>query len=184
MPKSSIKTDKLWWAYFILGILCLLCGGNFMAYPLATFITISFFTGLYFIITGIVNGTISILDRKKKSLWIVLLVLNIIVVLLGIIIITKMQFAIPYLWLNISLGLIIQGILIFIKALQYKKDKEKSWVIMVAFAAVIAFCGIIVLCNPFLGLSYITSFVTIAVICFGIYLLVLSFQLKPIKNKK
>lgn len=183
MPKINIQTEKFWLVYFILGILCLICGGNFMAYPLATFITISFFTGLYFIITGVVNGAISVLDRKKKNLWIVHLVLNIIVVLIGILIITKMQFAVPYLWFNMSIGLIIQAVLIFLRALDYKKDKEKSWVMMVVFAAVIAICGIIVLCNPFLGLSYITSFVTIAVILFGIYLLVVSFQLKPEKKK-
>lgn len=68
MPKINIKTEKFWLVYFILGILCIICGGNFMAYPLATFITISFFTGLYFIITGVVNGAISVLDRKKKNL--------------------------------------------------------------------------------------------------------------------
>lgn len=96
---------------------------------------------------------------------------------------SKIRFTITYLWLITGIGFVVMAASVIIKSIDYKKTGDSGWAYMLIFGILIGLFGLMVIGNPLLGLNFISAIVAAAVICFGIYLIIISFNLKPPKKK-
>ena len=181
MAKKIAGQSKYWWAYLVFGILILIAGGNFLAKPLSALAAIAFLTGLYLIISGAAKAIMCVVDRKLISMWGLHLALNILVVVAGVFMITRPAFAVSFLWLFAGLGFLFQGISMIVFSIGMKKLGFSSYGWSLAFGIISILVALSMFSNPFFALSFVSVFVSIGVIVFGIELIVLSFQLKPAK---
>lgn len=181
LNQISGKT-KFWWLYLILGIIVLIAGGNFLANPFVALSAITFVVGLYLILSGCVSAVISVVDRKNISMWGLHLILNIFVVVAGILMLTRPSFAASFLWLFCGLGFLLEGISMVALSIGLKKIDTSFWVAPLIFGILIIIASISILSNPFLGIGFVAMFVSLGVICFGINLIILSIQFKPVKK--
>ena len=181
MAKKLAVESKFWWAYLVFGILVLLVGGHFLSKPYSALASIAVFLGLYLIIAGAAKAIMCIVDRKLISFWGLHLALNILVVVAGVFMLTRPSFAVSFLWLIALFGFMFQGISMIIFSIGMKKLGSHSYGWSLAFGIISILVSLSMLSNPFFALSFITVFVAIGVICLGVDLIVMSFQLKPAK---
>lgn len=182
MVEKITATTKYWWLYLVFGILVLIIGGNFLANPLSALTAITFFVGLYLIISGSVSAIISIVDRKIISLWGLHLIINILVLIAGIFMFTRPSFAASFLWLICGVGFLLEGISLIALSIGLKKVDFPSWIAPLIFGILIVIVSILIITDPLYALTFVAIFVSIGVICFGINLIVLAIQFKPSKK--
>lgn len=182
MAKELEVKTNFWWAYLVLGILILIAGGNFLAYPFAALTAIAVFISLYMIVSGACAAVISVVDRKVVPLWGLQLVLNILVCAIGVFMIESPSFAANFMWIFCGIGFLLDGIAIVALSIGLKKLDVPSWIAPLILGIITIVASIMILCNPILGLGFIAIFVSISIICFGINMIIMSFQLKPEKK--
>lgn len=102
--------------------------------------------------------------------------------MIGIVMLTHIRFVLSYLWLITAIGFIFEAVTTIITSISIKKTEKTSWIFILIFGILIGLCGLMILGNPLMGLGFVAMFVAVAVICFGINLIVMSFQYKPNNN--
>jgi uncharacterized membrane protein HdeD (DUF308 family) len=101
---------RSWWSYVVRGVLALIFGILFIAYPGATLKTFITILGIFLIIDGVVNIIRSIVFLFRKEAWGWTLVWGIVGLLLGAILINHTEFTLAFVAILVGIWVIIMGI--------------------------------------------------------------------------
>jgi len=101
---------RSWWSYVVRGILALIFGILFIAYPGATLKTFITILGIFLVIDGVVNVIRSIVFLFRKEVWGWTLVWGIFGLLIGAILIKHTEFTLAFVAILVGIWVIIMGI--------------------------------------------------------------------------
>lgn len=180
--KTIQKTVKHWYVPLIIGVLLFILGIYILTTPLQTFGTLAVLFSLSFLISGILEIWFSLSNRKELEGWGWYLAGGIFNLLVGILLIAQPVVAAVTLPLFVGFALLFRSIQGLGFAFELKNYGILKWGNVALASALGIVFSIILLFNPiFTGISLVVI-TALAFIFSGISSMVLSFQLKKLKN--
>lgn len=184
--KTIKNTVRYWYMPLITGIIFILVGIFVFVTPLESYLTLSVFFSISFLVSGIFEVFFAVSNRKEMDNWGWFLVSGIFYLLTGIILVMNPEISITILPLFIGFTILFSSIHAIGIAYDLKNYGIMDW----GNLAIIGFLGLLfsffLIWNPvFTGISLIVwtglAFVSIGI--FGIYVSVKLKKLKDIPNK-
>lgn len=179
MAKKIKNENKFWWVYLVFGIIALIAGGNFCSYPLSALGAISNVTGLFLLFAGACNVVSCIIGRKENKFWWLYLILSVLMIAVGVSLFARISFALKFIWLLAGLSFVIEAVMEIFYAISLKKANSEGWLATLVLGIITGIAALSILADPIFGLRFVSIFVTIAVLCFGIKLILIAFHEKP-----
>jgi uncharacterized membrane protein HdeD (DUF308 family) len=174
---------KHWYIPLIIGILFILLGIYISFVPLATYLTLSIFFSISFLVSGMFDILFSIQNQKRTSGWGWHLVSGIIAVILGLYLIANpgiSLIALPYV---VGFGLLFRSAYMLGVAFDYRSSKLINGTSIIITSILGLILSFLLIANPLIAgfsLVYLTAF---SFIFTGIAAAALAFDLKKLKNK-
>jgi uncharacterized membrane protein HdeD (DUF308 family) len=156
---------KSWWSYVLRGVVALIFGILFIAYPGATLKTFITILGVFLLIDGIINIIRSIVFLFKKEQWGWTLVWGIVGLLLGLILINHTEFTLGFVAIIAGIWVIIMGIAEIAIAIDMPPKSGRG---------ILAVSGVISLAFGIVILAWTAGTVYALMVLLGIYLLVVA----------
>lgn len=153
---------RSWWSYIARGILALIFGILFIAYPGATLKTFITIVGIFLIIDGLVNVVRSIVFLFRKEPWGGTLVWGIVGLLLGAILINHTEFTLGFVAILLGIWVIIMGIAEIAVSIDMPPNSGRGF---------LAVFGVISLAFGIVILAWTAETVYALMVILGIYLL-------------
>ncbi len=98
-----------WWMYLVSGIVTLLFGFVTIMNPALTFLSLSFFFGLFLVMIGVVDF-VGALTSRSRSLWWLQMVLGALVTLFGVYIIQRPGLSLATFVVYVALSLLVKAV--------------------------------------------------------------------------
>jgi len=155
--------ERSWWSYVLRGVLALIFGILFIAYPGATLKTFVILLGIFLIIDGVVNLIRSLIFIFRKEPWGWTLVWGIVGLLLGLILVNHTDFTLGFVAILMGIWVVIMGVAELAMAFDMPPKSGRG---------VIAVLGVISLGFGIAILAWTAETVYALMVLFGIYLLV------------
>ncbi len=176
--------STLWWLVLLRGILAIILGILFFTNPGATLIIIMTFLGAYWIVDGIFTLFASLQGKKENNNWGWGIFVSILSILAGLAVFSQPIFTALFTttFLMYFMGFIILASGISSIATGFKLEKASSKRVMVFGGVLTAFLGLLLLINPIFSAGIFVSILGIFSVLGGIILVVLSFQIRKLKN--
>ena len=174
-------SSSLWQLVLLRGVLLLLMGILFIAYPMGTLLVLVTYMGFYWIFDGIITLVKSMKGRNQNSKWGWGLIAGIIGIIAGLVVVSQ-----PVLTTIISssfvvwflaFGAIFYGITGLVTGIRLRKEIKGEWSMIIGGIFSILF-GIILMSSPFLSALTIVAIIGWLAIIGGISMITLSFQVK------
>lgn len=178
---SEILADS-WWAVGLRGVLAIAFGLICLLVPSAAILALILLFSAYMLVDGVLAIASGIKAARSGERWGLLILEGIVDIAAGVIAflwpaITAVAFVIL-----IAVWAIISGALMLTAALTLKIDHGRWWLALAAIASVIF--GIVLLIAPVVGAMVLTWWLGAYAIVFGVFLLVLAFQLHGKKEER
>ncbi len=131
--------QRNWWMYLVGGIATLLVGLVTVINPAVTALSLSFFFGLFLLITGVLDVVISLSSVKTKKLWFLELAFGGLLAVLGIYLLQRPGLALATFVVYAALALLIRAVLHLIEAFDSSYDAVyRTWQVIAAVVAALA----------------------------------------------
>ena len=153
---------RSWWSYIVRGVLALIFGILFIAYPGATLKTFITILGIFLVIDGVVNVVRSIIFIFRKEPWGWTLVWGIVGLLLGSILIRHTEFTLGFVAILAGIWVIIMGIAEIAISIDMPPNSGRGF---------LAVFGVISLAFGIVILAWTAETVYALMVIIGIYLL-------------
>lgn len=155
--------ERSWWSYVLRGVLALIFGILFIAYPGATLRTFVILLGIFLIIDGVVNLIRSLVFIFRKEPWGWTLSWGIISLLLGLILVNHTDFTLGFVAILMGIWVVVMGVAELAMAFDMPPESGRG---------IIAVLGVISLGFGIAILAWTAETVYALMVLFGIYLLV------------
>jgi len=178
---SEVLADS-WWAVGLRGLLGIAFGLICLLVPSAAILALILLFSAYMLVDGVLAIASGIKAARSGQRWGLLILEGIVDLAAG---------AIAFVWpaitavafvILIAVWAIISGALMLTAALTLKLDHGRWWLALAGIASVIF--GIVLLVAPVVGAVVLTWWLGVYAIVFGIFLLVLAFQLHGKKEER
>ncbi|RJP34777.1 MAG: hypothetical protein C4536_02245 [Actinobacteria bacterium] len=156
---------RSWWSYVLRGILALIFGILFLAYPGATLRTFIILLGIFLIVDGVVNLIRSIIFVFRKEPWGWTLVWGLVGLLIGLIFVNHTDFTLAFVAILAGIWVIIMGIAEIAIAIDMPPESGRG---------ILAVFGVISLGFGIAILAWTAGTVYALMVILGIYLLVVA----------
>ena len=166
-----------WWMFALRGALAILIGLFIFVSP--GFIIQLF--GAYMLLDGILSIVHALTGRSGNQSWWVSLLEGVIGVLAGFIAFAYPGIAALSLVYVVAAWAILSGITEVFAAWQLRKQIDNEWWLGLAGVISVLF-GILIFVNPLTGLLALTSIVAAYAIIFGVFLLLLAWRLRGMRD--
>jgi uncharacterized membrane protein HdeD (DUF308 family) len=177
------NTAKSWYLFLVFGILFILMGIWVLVTPVSSFIALSIFFALTFLVVGILEIIYAISNGKAIDHWGWNLAGGILDLILGVILVSHPHLSMIFLIFYIGFALFFRSVMTIGSAIHLNKQDIRNW----GWVLVIGILGLIfsflLLWNPALTGLAIVIYLGVAFIFIGISQLILSFRLKQWKNQ-
>jgi uncharacterized membrane protein HdeD (DUF308 family) len=178
---SEIWADS-WWAVGLRGLLGIAFGLICLLVPSAAILALILLFSAYMLVDGVLAIASGIKAARSGERWSLLIFEGIVDIAAGVIAflwpaITAVAFVIL-----IAVWAIISGALMLTAAFTLKLDHGRWWLALAAIASVIF--GIVLLVAPVVGAVVLTWWLGAYAVVFGVFLLVLAFQLHGKKKAR
>lgn len=128
-----------WWMYLVSGIVTLLFGVVTVLNPAVTLLNLTFFFGLFLVITGVIDMISALTSVRTKSLWFLNLAFGAIVALVGVYLLQRPGIAVGTFVLYAAVSLLVRGIIHAVEAFDSEYDAVyRVWQIIAAIVSVMA----------------------------------------------
>ena len=128
-----------WWMYLVSGIITTLFGVVTVLNPTVTLLSLSFFFGLFLVLTGVIDMTAALTSVKSKSLWFLNLVFGALVALLGVYILQRPGLSVAAFVVYAAIALLARGVIHAIEAFDGEYDAVyRVWQVIAAVVSVLA----------------------------------------------
>ncbi len=180
---ETIKsTVKHWYIPLIVGLLFIILGFYVITVPLQTYVTLSIFFSISFIVLGGFDIYFAINNRKSLPGWSWNLAIGILSLLMGIYLIMKPEVSITTLPLYVGFVLMFNSIKGLSFSFELKEMGELNWGSIAIISLLSLLLSFLLIANPvFTGISLVTL-TSLSFIMFGVSGIVFSFRLKKIKD--
>ena len=155
--------ERSWWSYVLRGVLALIFGILFIAYPGATLKTFIILLGILLIIDGVVNLIRSVVFIFRKEPWGWTLSWGIVGLLLGLILVNHTEFTLGFVAILAGIWVVIMGVAELTVAFDMPPESGRGF---------LAVLGVISLGFGIAILAWTAETVYALMVLFGIYLLV------------
>ncbi len=156
---------RSWWSYVLRGVLALIFGILFIAYPGATLKTFITLLGIFLLIDGAVNVIRSIVFAFSKEPWGWTLVWGIVGLMLGAILVAHTEFTLGFVAILMGIWVIVMGIAEIAVAIDMPPESGRGFMVVL---------GIISLGFGIAILAWTAETVYALMVVVGIYLLVVA----------
>jgi len=182
--KTFSNSVKYWYLPLILGIVLIACGAYALVSPLSTYIALSLFFSISFIVSGVSEIAFSLANTDTLKSWGWYLVSGLLSLILGIYLVSAPGVSMSILPVVVAFALLFRAFLQLGFSFDLKDHGVKGW----GYAAFLSVVGIIfcfvLLINPvFAGMS-IVAFTAFSFLATGIASIVLSFRLKKLNHAR
>ncbi len=155
--------ERSWWSYVLRGVLALIFGILFIAYPGATLKTFVILLGIFLIIDGVVNLIRSLIFIFRKEPWGWTLVWGLTGLLIGLILVNHTEFTLGFVAILIGIWVVIMGVAEIAVAFDMPPASGRG---------ALAVLGVVSLGFGIAILAWTAETVYALMVLFGIYLLV------------
>lgn len=177
---SAIKN---WWIYLLLGILFIALAIFLIANPLATYVTLSILFSAFMFVSGVFEIIFAVNNKDNISSWGWYLAGGIIDLLIGILLIVIPGLSMEVLPFILAFWLMFRGFAGVGTAMDMRRygTSNWGWILAVAIIAIVFSIGIIWM--PAVGALSFVFITAYAFIAFGIYQIILAFELRNLHKR-
>ncbi len=130
---------KNWWVYLTGGIVTLLLGLVTVINPAVTFLSLSFFFGLFLLIIGVLDMINALTSVHAKSLWFLHLLLGALLSVFGIYLLQRPGIALATFVVYVALALLVKAVAHLVEAFDSSYDGVyRVWQVIAAVVAALA----------------------------------------------
>lgn len=180
--KSAKNRVKHWYLSFILGILFIFVGIVVILTPFESYITLSTLFSVIFFISGVFGIIYSVVNRKCIDNWGWGLFSGIIDLIFGLILILNPPFAVIALPIFVGFMLMFSSMNSMAISFDLKSFRVKGWGWLLALGILGTLLSVVMILNPEIGSITVVTWTSLTFITIGIFKIVLSFELKRIKD--
>lgn len=181
MSIEQIKSAvKYWWVPLLVGILFIVSGIYTLMTPMETFLVLTVFFSVSFLVSGIFEVFFALSVRDSLEGWGWLLVYGLINLVVGMILINNPEISVATLPIYIGLLVMFRAITAIGSSMDLKRNGVSDWSYLLILGILGIIFSFILIRNPgFVGLS-LGVWVAIALITIGIAAAFFSFRLKDL----
>lgn len=181
MSMEQIKSAvKYWWVPLLVGILFIVSGIYTLMTPTETFLVLTVFFSVSFLVSGIFEVFFALSVRDSLEGWGWLLVYGLINLVVGMILINNPEISVATLPIYIGLLVMFRAITAIGSSMDLKRNGVSDWSYLLILGILGIIFSFILIRNPgFVGLS-LGVWVAIALITIGIAAAFFSFRLKDL----
>jgi uncharacterized membrane protein HdeD (DUF308 family) len=180
--KTVVSSIKHWWIPLIIGVVLAGAGIYVFATPLASYLALSIIFSVSFLVSGILQMTFAIANRKELNSWGWYLAGGILYTLFGILLVSRPEISIVTLPFVVGFFVLFKSANALAWAYDLNSMGIKNWGNIAIVAVLGLIFSFILLWNPlFAGLSLVI-WTGLAFLLTGIASIMLSFHLKKIKD--
>lgn len=181
---KSIKafTNK-WWISLVLGILLILTGIWIFRTPLQSYVSLSILFSIAIFVTGLVEISFSILNRKNIEGWGWYLVGGILDMLIGTLLLTHPLLTMMILPYYVAFWLLFRGAIAIGTSIQLKNYQIATWWWPLIFGIATILFSFLMLAHPEIGGLTIVILTALAFISFGVFHIAFAIALNRFRKK-
>ncbi len=128
-----------WWMFLVSGVVTLLFGFVAVMNPAQTLLSLSFFFGLYLLISGVLEIVLSLGASRHKRLWFLSLIFGGLEAVIGIYLLQRPLLVLATFVTFVALALLVRGVIHLIEAFDSNYDAVyRTWQAIAAGVSVLA----------------------------------------------
>ncbi len=128
-----------WWMYLASGIVTLLFGLVTVINPAVTFLSLSFFFGLFLIITGAIDMVSALSSIRAKNLWFLHLIFGALITVFGVYLIQRPGLTLATFVVYVALALLVKAVGHLVEAFDSSYDGVyRMWQVIASIVAALA----------------------------------------------
>jgi uncharacterized membrane protein HdeD (DUF308 family) len=166
-----------WDMFLVRGILAVLFGIATLLMPGITLIVLVVLFGAYALVDGVILSILAFKNRKNDSNWWLMLLTGLVSIAAGVVTFVWPGITTVSLFYVIVAWAIFTGISEVIYAIQFRKEIEGEWLLVLDGILSVAF-GILLIAQPIPGALAVLWMIGIYAIVYGVMLVVLAFRLR------
>jgi uncharacterized membrane protein HdeD (DUF308 family) len=171
-----------WDMFLVRGILAILFGIATLLMPAITLVVLVVLFGAYALVDGVVLSILAFKNREQDSNWWLMLLTGLVSMGAGVVTFVWPGITTVSLFYVIVAWAIVTGIAEVIYAIQFRKEIEGEWLLLVDGILSIGF-GILLMLQPVPGALTILWLIGVYAIAYGVMLVVLAFRLRSLESQ-
>lgn len=182
---NEIKhTVKHWWTSLLLGIVYVIVALWLMSTPLNSYIALSIIFSIAMLVSGILEITFALGNRKRIPSWGWYIVGGFIDLVLGIYLIVNPAISMEVIPFIIAFWLMFRGFSSTGYAIDLKRYGTRDWGWYMALGVLAILCSLMILWQPAVGALYAVYMISFTFLIIGLFRIMLSFELKNLHKRK
>lgn len=166
-----------WDMFLVRGILAILFGIATLLMPGITLIVLVVLFGAYALVDGVILSILAFKNRKNDSNWWLMLLTGLASITAGVVTFVWPGLTTVGLFYVIVAWAIVTGISEVIYAIQFRKEIEGEWLLVLDGILSVGF-GILLIAQPIPGALAVLWLIGVYAIAYGVMLVVLAFRLR------
>jgi uncharacterized membrane protein HdeD (DUF308 family) len=171
-----------WDMFLVRGILAILFGIATLLMPGITLIVLVVLFGAYALVDGVILSILAFKNRKNDSNWWLMLLTGLVSIAAGVVTFVWPGITTVSLFYVIVAWAIVTGISEVIYAIQFRKEIEGEWLLVLDGILSVGF-GILLIAQPIPGALAVLWLIGVYAIAYGVMLAVLAFRLRNLEVK-
>ncbi len=169
---------KYWYLPLILGLIFIAAGVWVIFTPVESYLALSILFAITFLISGIIGISYAVSNRNILSGWGWSLAAGIAELLIGILLIARLEFTVVILALFVGFAVLFRSVMAVIWSFEFKKLEVPGWGSLLALGILGVLLALILLWNPILAGLTVVAYTSAAFVVTGGFQVYLSFQLR------
>ena len=180
---SARKTAKNWWISLLIGLFAVVLGIWCLSTPDSTLVALTLVFIVSFFITGIMEIIYAVSNRRYSDSWGWSLAGGIIDIVFGIILVVlPLPVMTTILVYFIGFWIMFRAILTIGMSFELQQRKVNGWGWVLAIAILSLLLSLFFFISPAISGAFIVIFVSIAILCYGIFRIIFAFRLRSMNK--
>jgi uncharacterized membrane protein HdeD (DUF308 family) len=171
-----------WWLVLVKGIIGVLLGLAFLAWPGKSAVVITLLLGVYVMIDSVFTAVLGLLSVKKDNHWWVLTLLGVVGFLVGLAILTWPQITLALVIFLIALWAFVVGALMLTIAVKLHREGFGSW-FFAAIGVLALIVGLWLVADPTRSVTFLVMIAGFFVFMSGVFTTAYAFELHHLRDE-